>query len=262
VLVLGVLLSAGAAASAQNTPAPKSTPNPNAAKLDEYLAKWEKKMLEVKTLNAELNRLDKDKVFNKTTKYAGSAQYLRSGEGQSALNLATLELKLEGKTEVAEKMVCTGTFLYVFAPPQKEIRAYELPKGKTDSFLDLLFGMKAEEIKKTYTLTLAKEDQWYVYVDVVPKEAKDKKDFARARLVLWNGQQKEKAYLPRQLWFEHANGNEVTWDVPKVQTGVELSRRLFDKPATPNGWKLVPMTQEKPAQQQKPSVVRPAAPKQ
>jgi len=40
-----------------------------------------------------------------------------------------------------------------------------MPKGKTDGgFLDLLFGMKAKDAKQKYTLTLAKEDQWYVYV--------------------------------------------------------------------------------------------------
>jgi len=241
VLVTAVLLLTGAAASAQSTPAPKSAPAPSDdRKLDGYLAKWEQKMLEVKTLNAQLTRIDKDKVFNKSTKYVGSAQYLRSGEGQSSLNLAALELKLDGKNDVAEKMICTGTYLYVFAPPQKEIRVYEIPRGKTDSFLDLLFGMKADEVKKKYTLTLAKEDRWYVYVDVAPKDAKDKADFSRARLVL-----RKDNYLPRQLWFEHSNGNEVTWDVPEVKTGVELSRKLFDAPKAPNGWKLVPVAQEK-----------------
>src|SRR5262249_55118562 len=104
VLVLGVLLLTGAAAAAQNTPPPKQAPND--AKLDGYLAKWEQKMREVKTLNAKLERIDKDKVLSTTAKYVGSAQYLRSGEGQSALNLAALELKQENKTETAEKMVC------------------------------------------------------------------------------------------------------------------------------------------------------------
>jgi TIGR03009 family protein len=251
VLVLAVLLLTGAAASAQSTPAPKTTPAPssNDAKLDGYLKKWEQKMREVKTLNATLTRIDKDKVLSTTTKYTGSAQYMRSGEGQSALNLAALELKIEGKTEFAEKMICTGTYVYVFAPAQKEIRAYEMPKGKTDGFLDLLFGMKADEVRKHYNVSLAKEDQWYVYVDVTPKQ-KDKADFARARLVLLKSN-----YLPRQLWFEHANGNEVTWDVPAVKTEVTLDRRLFDAPKTPQGWKLVPVAQEKTTQQ--PRVVRP-----
>jgi hypothetical protein len=91
-------------------------------------------------------------------------------------------------------------------------------------------------------------------VDVTPKDAKDKAEFARARLVL-----NKDTYLPRQLWFEHSNGNEVTWDIPKAQTGVTLDRRAFDKPNVPDGWKLVPVTEGKSAAPQpkdKPRVIR------
>jgi len=81
--------------------------------------------------------------------------------------MAVLELKSDGKNDVAEKMVLHGTYLYVVRPGAEGDRAYEMPKGKTDGgFLDLLFGMKAKDAKQKYTLTLAKEDQWYVYVDV------------------------------------------------------------------------------------------------
>jgi TIGR03009 family protein len=169
-------------------------------------------------------------------------------------NLAVLELNPDGKKDLAEKLICTGTYLYQFVPAQKEIRAYEMPKPKPgqvadEGFLGLLFGMKSEEAKKRYTLTLAKEDQWYVYVDIAPRDPKDKADFAKARLVL-----NKDSYLPRQLWFEHANGNEVTWDIPQLKTGVTLDRRLFDAPKAPEGWKLVPVNRDlKPTQ---PRVIR------
>jgi len=261
VLVLAVLLLTGAAASAQTTPAPKTTtPDDNAKLLDGYLAAWEKAMRGVKTLSAQLNRVDKDKVLTNTSTYTGFAYYMKSGDGPSALNLASLELKPKDKKEFSEKIVCTGTYLYVFVPAQKEIRAYELPKPKgnqvaDDGFLGLLFGMRAEDAKKKYTLTLEKVDKYYVYVWVAPKDAKDKAEFARARLVL-----NKDTYLPAQLWFEHSNGNEVTWSIPKAQTGVTLDRRAFDKPALPDGWKLVPVTEGKksnaPAPQ--PRVIRQA----
>jgi hypothetical protein len=43
------------------------------------------------------------------------------------------------------------------------------------------------------------------------------------------------------LKFEHANGNEVTWSIPNLQTGkpAEIDRRFFDAPKAPPGWKLV-----------------------
>jgi TIGR03009 family protein len=254
VMVLAVLLATGAGALAQTTPAPQTDTKADAAKLDDHLQKWEKKMREVQTLSASLTRLDKDKVLRQTTKLTGFAQYMKSGSGTTALNLAVLELKLDGKNDVAEKIVCTGTYLYQFAPAQKEIKAYEMPRPKPgqvadDGFLGLLFGMKAEEAKKRYALTLSKENQWYVYVDIAPRDKEDKADFARAQLVL-----SKDTYLPRRLWFEHANGNEVTWDIPTLKSGVTLDRRHFDAPKPPAGWKLVPVTRDTRPQ---PRVARP-----
>ena len=94
--------------------------------------------------------------------------------------------------------------------------------------------MKAEEAKKRYELKLAKEDTYYIYVDITPRSAADKADFQRARLVL-----NKSNYLPRQLWFEHANRSEVMWDIPNLQVGMALDRRAFDAPQAPKGWKIV-----------------------
>jgi TIGR03009 family protein len=264
------LLAIGTSATAQTTPAGTRPSTPAAAaaaattaKLDQYLRSWEQKMREVQTLSAAVNRIDKDKAFQTTTKLAGFAQYMKSGSGPTAMNLALLEMRREdNKTQVAEKFICTGTYLYQFLPAQKEIRAYELPRPKAgqvadDNFLTFLFGMKAEEAKKRYNLTLAKEDKWYVYVDVVPRTATDRADFARARLVL-----NKDSYLPRQLWFEHPNGNEVTWDVPRLDPKAVLDRRAFDAPKAPEGWKLVPVkptSKSSGTDQPRPSVVRPSS---
>ena len=260
VMVLAVLLATGAGAGAQTTPAVKPAAAADPAKLDQHLRRWEQEMRKVQTLSALLNRIDKDKVFQSTAKFTGFAQYMKSGAGPTAMNLALLELKADKQTEVSEKFICTGTYLYQFAPKQKEIRAYELPRPRPgqvadDNFLSFLFGMKAEEAKRRYQLTLAKEDKWYVYVDVAPRSASDKVDFARARLVL-----NKDTYLPRQLWFEHANGNEVTWDIPRLQVGVSLNRRDFDAPKPPPGWKLVPVsrTENNSPAAPPPRVIRPS----
>jgi TIGR03009 family protein len=256
-LVLTALLAVAAQAGAQGAP-PAAGPSPaeKAAALDKYLLRWEQEMTKVKTLAAEVTRIDKDRTFDTTQKKVGFAQYLKAGTGATALNLGLLELKHDGKGEVAEKYVCTGTYLYQFVPAQKEIRAYQVPKPKSgegdNNFLSFLFGMKADDAKKRYSLSLAKEDKYYIYVDILPRNASDRADFKRARLVL--NKEGATAFLPRQLWFEHANGNEVTWDIPRLQSGVSLDRRNFDAPKPPPGWKLV--TVPKPTAPP-PSVVRP-----
>jgi TIGR03009 family protein len=253
-MALAAVLATGAAVGAQTTPA-ASTAGDN--KLDQYLGKWEQEMRKVQALSALLTRIDKDKTWKTTTKYSGFAQYMKSGSGTTAMNLALLELKEENKTDLAEKIVCTGTYLYAFAVRQKEIRAYELPKPKPgqvadDNFLSFLFGMRAQDALKKYNIKLSKEDKWYIYLDITPRFPADRSDFRRARLVL-----NKDSFLPRQLWFEQPNGNESTWDVPRLDTKAAIDRRNFDAPKPPAGWKLVPMNQTA-ATTPTPRVVRPS----
>ena len=259
VFALAVLLATAAGArSQQSTPikviSPAAAPGKPLA-LDDHLNSWESKMREVQSLQATISRIDKNKNFGTTTNLLGTAQYAKSGTGATALNMAALTLTQEKKTEFTEKIVCTGTYLYQYLPSQKEIRAYPIARSKPgqvgeDSFLGFLFGMKAVDAKKNYDLKLYKVDDNYVYIDVAPKTAAGKADFTRARMVL-----DKVTYMPRQLWFEEANGNEITWDIPRIQQGVSLDRRIFDTPRTPAGWKLVPISPT--AKADAPRVIRP-----
>jgi TIGR03009 family protein len=254
-LALTALILSGALAGAQTKPG-ETTPTKPATPtaLDRYLANWEAAMKNVESLAAEVNRIDKDTTFNKTSKFKGYALYMKAGKGTTALNLALLEMKLEGKTDIADKFICTGTFIYRFAPSTKEILAYELPKPKPgtvadDSVLSLMFGMPAAEVKKRFEMKLAKEDDWYVFIDITPRSKEDKVDFTRARVVLYKN-----SYLPRMLWFEQPNGSESTWDIPRIDLKAKIERSMFDAPRTPPGWKMVQVPKDADAP---PKVIKP-----
>lgn len=261
-LVLAALALTSLPASAQQAQqAPAVPPAADDKALDQHLAKWEAALKTVETIGAQVTRIDKNPTFDEVTKLTGTAYYMKAGSGPSAQNLALLELTLDGQKEPKEKFICTGTYIYSFFPEQKEIRYYELPKPKLgqtpedNNLLSLLFGMKAAEAKRRYELKLAKdkthptgEDDYYIYVEITPRSAADKADFQAARLVL-----NKSNYLPRQLWFEHANRSTVLWDIPNLKVGMALDRRAFDAPQAPNGWKIVPG-------ENRSQVVRPASP--
>src|SRR5262249_33600881 len=119
--------------AAQTPPAPPPAQAPAAANpLDNYLLRWELEMAKVTSLQAEVNRIEVDTTFNKKAEFIGFAQYLRDTKDRTnVLNLATLEMRLKTKpNELAEKIICTGTHLYVFFPQALEIRQYEIPKPK------------------------------------------------------------------------------------------------------------------------------------
>jgi TIGR03009 family protein len=232
-LILAALVVAAATAGAQPTP-PAA---PATDSLDTYLLRWEQEMKKVETLSAEITRVEKDKSFDTARKLVGWAAYKKSGAGTTTVNKAAMELRAEGKREFQEKYVCTGSRIFQFVPAQKEIKVFEIPQKEgqvaDEGFLAFMFGMRAKEARTRFDLRLAKEDRYYIYVDVVPRSPQDKADFQRARLVL-----NKDTFLPRQLWFEGANGTETLWDIPRMQTGTDLNPRLFDQPTTPAGWRV------------------------
>jgi TIGR03009 family protein len=214
-------------------------------------------MQSVQTLSVDMVRTTKDKVFQTDEIFTGKAKYMRP-------NFAVLEMGKKGNGQVYEKYLCTGTFLYQWVPGSKVVNMYELPTPRPgqpaqNDFLSFFFGMKADEAKQRYDLKLVKEDQYYIYIEVLPKLAADKADFAKARLVL-----NQNTFLPRQVWFEQVNGNEVLWDLPKADRDVKLDRTEFAPPAQlPAGWNYVKVPRADagpppaPRPDVKPSVVRP-----
>ena len=252
-LVLTIMLLTASPVAAQPAKPPQA-PAPSA--LDNYLLSWERKMLEVKTLQAQLTRSEKDPSFNKTQDFVGFAQYMKELRADGVMNLATLEMRPKDKpNEIAEKFICSGTHLYQFNPAQKEIKQYELPRPRPgsvaqDNVMGFMFGMRAVDAQRRYEMKLAKEDQYYIYIDIQPRLPADKADFLFARIVL-----NKDTFLPRQLWFK-SSGNEVTWDIPVVRTGVQVNRADFEAPKPAPGWKLTVV----PPQDGQPKVIRSGGP--
>jgi TIGR03009 family protein len=235
----------------QGQPPAQQQPNAEQQKLDTYLLRWEQEMTRVQTLAAQLARTETDPVLQSKRKYVGSAQYMKSGSGPGALNMAILTMYEEGKQDFSEKYVCTGTALYVWHVPTKEVRIHELPKPQpgqvgNDSFLHFLFGMRAADARQRYDLRLLGEDQNYIYIEVQPRLPQDKADFKVAQIVLFKD-----TFLPRLLKFQHANGGSITeWDIPVIKSGANVDRRLFDQPdprTLPAGWKTVVVPNSQPA---------------
>jgi TIGR03009 family protein len=234
-LTLAAVLATAAWLHAQQpaSPPPAAPLDPAHNRLDALLLQWQQRMGDVQVLEAQCIRTTFDKTFQSTDVYEGVAKYKRP-------NLAMLELHKKGRPETFEKYLCSGTALYEYVPAQKVIRVHELPAPKPgqvadDNFLSFLFGMKAEEARRRYELKLVKEDQWYVYVEILPRFPADKVDFHKAQLVLLNN-----SFLPRRLWFEQPTGNEITWDIPKVETGsgARVAPADFALPTPPPGWRM------------------------
>jgi len=206
-------------------------------RLDMYLQAWEAKLAGVQTIVADCTRTELNKTFGTKEEFTGTARLVRP-------NLFKLDLFKKGDPQNFERYVCTGMNLYEYRPKEKLVRVYELPKNAQgqavldDTYLALLYGMKAADAKKRFGLKLVKEDQWWIYISIEPKNPTDKLEFVRGQMVFYAGPPAV-AMMPRRIWLEHPNGDEVTWEFPKIESNVKLERTEFVAPAAPQGWKVV-----------------------
>lgn len=257
----GALVFCAALCAQQPPPAsPPAAPLDPNNRLDVLLMQWEARMKSIQTLKATVTRQRMDQVFKTNDTFLGEAKYMKP-------NLAMLELKRKDRPDIFEKYICTGTYLYEYNLSNREIRYQELPPPKAgqvadDNFLSFVFGMRAEEAKRRYELKLVGEgqDKYYHYVEILPRFPADRADFQKARLVLT-----QNTMLPRMLTFIEPNGNQITWDIPFIETNIPLDRREFEKPTAPKDWKLVaapkanaprPPAKEEPP----PRIIRPTMP--
>ncbi len=246
--IVASLALTGAVTMAQQAPPAQSV---NPGQLDVVLEGWERSLTSLRTLYAECQRTTQDKVFQTREIFKGRAQYLKApGPGQgSRASLELHKLTAQGLSEtIYERYICTGTYLYEFAPANKVVRIHDLPQPKSgqvsdDNFLSFLFGMKAVEAKQRYQLDIpaSPADQYYYYLQIHPKMPQDKADFSVARLVV-----RRDNFLPAQVWFLQPNGNEVTWEF-QARRDVTIPATAFEQPKLPPGWKFEKMSaQTKP----------------
>jgi len=245
-------VTAAVRGQAPATPPPSASATPAAAPfdpdrnpLDRYLLRWEEAMKKVDTLALACTRKEIDKIYRTEKIYEGTIHYLKP-------IYFFWDMRVKGKPQEFERFIGSGQYIYQFVPAERVIRVYPGPKvGPSgsiaeDSSIAFLFGMKATAAKERYTLSLFKEDKFYIYLDVIPKRDIDKADFQKARIVL-----NRDTFLPRQLWFEHPNAGQVIWDIPTIQSGVVLPKSTFATPVTPRDWQMV-----KGKAEAKPRVVR------
>lgn len=260
-LTLAGVLAAGSAVRAQVPQTPPSAPIPPSAttldpahnRLDYLLVRWQNEMSRVRSLSAQVARTTKDKTFGDVVTMEGSARYLKP-------DMASLRLDNPRRPGTFEQYVWSGNYLYEYRPTDKLVRVHPLPprpQGQVadDSFLSFIFGMKAEDIKRRYDMRLDKEDPAWIYIQIYPRMAADKADFRRAQLVL-----NAKTMMPRRLWFEQPNQNEITWQLPNVSIGAAMDRTQFLNPSLPPGWRkeIAPkMTVDNPQRDVSPRVIRP-----
>jgi TIGR03009 family protein len=246
------------ATGAVQPPLPAAVAPPD-QKLDAHLGGWEKTMGDLKNFrfDLELIRIDPAAtgIFKGEHKFHGSVLCMKP-------NLARLRLDNDADPRDFEAFICNGKAVYAYNGLQKTITEHKLPDPKTNPtgatdnlILDFMTGMKARDLKDRFDLKLFKEDQYYIYLDIKPKLAKDKQDFQQLRLALY-GPKTDFAYLPAQVYMVKPNGETEQWKLTKPMTNIPNldPRKVFEYENVP-GFRF----QQAP-DQKAPMEVRPGQP--
>ena len=229
-------------ALAQQAAPPPATGTPE--QLAAHLAQWEKEMAGIKSMSAECKRSDVNRVKNNRTDLVGIVKCLKvDAPGGKTEKLAFLHLAEKDNPGSYEKLICTGSLVYWFSPRERIMYVKKIGTAADDNFLDFLFQMKVDTLKKRYDMTLTRpDDPNYVYFELKPRLEGDKREFQRARLALYRSN-----YLPAQLWFEEPNGNYHTWELSKVRANdTAVKPQDFVAPEKPTGWQLKEVNEAKP----------------
>jgi TIGR03009 family protein len=254
-LTVLVLFAAVATVTAQEpkSPLPKSPPSGSAAMsetnqkyLNKYLDVWEERMKKVNALETKivLTEIEAGPPQVKTT-YTGEASLLKP-------NYAKMFLKEASKPDNTRKwrhFVADGQYLWEYDYAKKIARVLQMPKDGIgdNTMMSFLFGMTAVDIKKRYDLSIDVENpdkynDYYLHITILPKSREDMQEFKKAELVLWKNNKDPKYaelwMLPARLWFQHPNGNQVTWEFKNLTTDKKFLPADFKAPGFPDKeWK-------------------------
>lgn len=255
VSALVFLAAHGAALSDADRDKPK-TPDPQLQKLlDPILESWEKSSKNLESMHVVFKCEKYDPNFKVTTRLDGHAKFLNDRGDYRAF----FELRDPGnKVENYEKILYTGTHVYIFRGAIGVVEAYPIDpkqknKGLDDGPLALLFGMSAKAAKERYQIVVDRlstdKDRWYTYIHVWPNFAKDKSDFLWAEVAIYNHERKDASgktlvprHMPARVVFVEPSKNQVTWEIQLLErNGKSVLPEDFVAPAQrdlPKGWKL------------------------
>ena len=155
---------------------------------------------------------------------------------------ARLELSKVTNTKVFEKYICTGTYLYEYAPATQTIRVHNMPQNKPGvqqeslPLLPLRHGGRASQGALRHDTRLSAGRQARCELPLPPGHPEDRTGQGglqlRPPVALFRA-----SHLPAQIWYLQPNKSEISWNFTKVQTNVQIPTKYFTPDEIP-GWKM------------------------
>jgi TIGR03009 family protein len=208
---------------AQPAPPPVTAAKPVDPGVEAILTDWEKRVAELSNVRTEILLKRTDAAFKKETNYKGVVLWMKP-------NYAVMRLDNTDDATKAdyEAYICDGKSVYVYNGLTKTITEIKLPpeglfhwlSASNNSMFALLTEPKAKEITERFDVTIFKSDEHYVYLDIKPLRADDRKEFQHLRIALYNAKLEKYAFLPAQVYVLRPNGDSEAWKFINPQVDI------------------------------------------
>lgn len=237
----GGVLPTGGQLPVTTPPAVKAPAVPPATdeKTTKHLQGWEAAMKEVRTYYAKATMTESDPVMKREAKFDVSIWLMTPTLARMDMAKPPAAGKDPGP---AEKMIISDSkTIYEYDLGRKtRTRAALGPGGAGNNLLlDLMSGMKAKQVTDRFTVTTAKEDDNFIFLEVKPFYAQDKEEFETLTLVLCGPKFGGRAYIPRMVILKRNDGRTTeTWDFPDPKVNPKgIDEKTFNPVDIPRDWK-------------------------
>jgi hypothetical protein len=192
----------------------------------------------------------KDPIFHQREMATGSFRLIRTEKGEVFASYEVVSEKPKGKKPERFSGLLNGGTVYLLDHEKKTAVRFEFADGELTPFLEkhfnpfaVLLDRKRAEAK--CQLDVVKQDDWYTYLAVKPKQAKRygwfSYSFREGRVVLMRKDSEAVPRgLPRQLW--HTDGSrEYRLDIKAWRLDPARGPKLeeFTRPEDRPGWEVV-----------------------
>jgi TIGR03009 family protein len=224
--------------------------------LEDLLVLWEQQSSKVNRLRGDILRFTYDSVVSVEKRSVGLFWYQSPDMGR--IDFATIKVPDPGynpdkknalgkpytiESDVPQKWICTGKQIFIIHDDSKiydkvDIPAQQQGKNIINGPLPFLFGLKAEQAKSRYLLSLGerhypqgyteklangKTKTWQpqVHIVAVPKLEVDAREWSRAEVML-----DAKTFIPRGIKLFNPQGTmETVYLLP--QTGMKINEAVW-----------------------------------
>lgn len=219
-----------AAAAGNAQPAGQPRPNGEALrvetldpKLEQILKDWERESAKIKVLQGEHKRSEFNKVFGVEKQSKGMFYFEAPDKGR--IDMQGIEVKPGAKSTTVDPVtkkpyelscgadegwICTGNEVLVLTPSEKQFEAFPIPPNMQganiiQSPLPFLFGMKADDAKRRFQLTLRGQNDTSYVIDAVPRLQMDAQNYSHAMIAL-----DKVTFIPRGVQLIDPAGTKMT----------------------------------------------------